>query len=101
MITAFQVTLRTLLALGLCALSFLIARYGGHQAEGMETGEYIAVALALAGLTVWGWRQAPPAHGAAEFTANLIRHGLTIAFAVFGALLCLVAALVGAWLQQA
>ncbi|MDB5429682.1 MAG: hypothetical protein JWP35_798 [Caulobacter sp.] len=100
MAIAFQVVLRAVLALGLGALSFLIARYGGAQPHGLETGEFFAVAAGVLAMAVWSWRQAPRAHGAAEFTANVIRHGLTIAGAAFAALLCLAAALLGAWMQH-
>lgn len=100
MATAFQGVLRTLLGLGLCVLSFMIGRYGGHQTHGVETGEFVGVAVAVLALTVWSWRQAPPSHGAVEFTANLIRHGLTLAGALIAALLCLAAALAGGWMAR-
>jgi hypothetical protein len=51
-------------------------------------------------MSAWSWRNAPPSHGAAEFTANIIRHGLTMAGALLAGLLCLGAALLGAWMQH-
>ena len=100
MSSVFQGILRSLLGLGLCILAFVIARYGGAQPHGAETGEYIGVALAVLALAIWAWRTAPPAHGAAEITANIIRHGLTITGVAVTAVICLIAALVGAWLRQ-
>jgi hypothetical protein len=97
---ALQVLFRTLLALGLCAASFFIARFGGRQPSGAETGEFVAVGAGIVFLTAWSWRQAPPSHGAAEFTANIIRHGLSLAGAALTALLCLGTALLGAWMQH-
>jgi hypothetical protein len=101
MARTLQGFIRTLLALGLCVLCFVVGRYGGHQAEGARTGEFVAVGAGVLGLTAWSWRQTPPAYGAAEFTANLIRHGLTLAGAVIAAVLCLGAALLGVWMQHA
>jgi hypothetical protein len=100
MASAFQGLVRTLLTLGLCALSYLIARYGGGQPHGIETGEFVAVGVAILAMSAWSWRNAPPSHGAAEFTANIIRHGLTMAGALLAGLLCLGAALLGAWMQH-
>jgi hypothetical protein len=100
MASAFQGVLRTLLALGLCALSYLIGRYGPHQPHGAETAEFVGVAAAVLALAVWSWRRTQPSHGAAEFTANVIRHGLTLTGAALTTVLCVLAAFLGVWSQH-